>query len=66
MRQELSRKLAFTAFMAFIFPGSKLQLVIGFIVSLFFLLVSAPLRPHAVRGSGSDSKFASAHTNEVK
>jgi hypothetical protein len=40
--QELTRKLAFTAFMAFIFPGSKMQLVVGFIVALFFLLVCSP------------------------
>ncbi len=58
VRQELFRKLAFNAFMAFIFPGSQLQLVIGFMVSLFFLLVGAPLHPHALRVSCgcSDSK----------
>ncbi len=45
VRQELFRKLAFNAFMVFIFPGSKLQLVIGFMVSQLFLLVSPPRKP---------------------
>lgn len=36
---EFARKLIFNALMVFIFPGSRSQLVIGFIIAAVFMLV---------------------------
>jgi len=52
---ELIRKLIFNALMSFIYPGSRTQLVLGFVVAVVFALASAKLVPT------KDTRVAAMH-----
>mmetsp|Transcript_25193 Transcript_25193/g.51219 ORF Transcript_25193/g.51219 Transcript_25193/m.51219 type:complete len:294 (+) Transcript_25193:2-883(+) len=52
---ELLRKLTFNALMVFIFPGSRAQLICGFLIAALFMLASAKFSPH------KDKRVATLH-----
>jgi len=52
---ELIRKLTFNALMVFIFPGSRAQLICGFLIAVFFMLASARFSPQ------KDKRVATLH-----